>query len=210
MSRVRRTDIDAIDHPAVMRSQSDTQPVPGDVRHPLDRPERTGARLKPGAVDQTVRAAYALGELDPENDPDMLEFLAEEEGPLGIGIDDPDFAYKWIRHMLRGEGDGVDRHNLVAHAQGRLRWDFVRLEELPAVWRERLRIYVSDAGPHAGFVVNKDLILARAPRNKRDGYLRAQQYRAEQQRAQVRRSFDAAVRRGGSEVVYAQDQETRD
>jgi hypothetical protein len=212
MKRNPRSDIEPLDHPAVSPAVGgDTQPMAGDrvnsyrdtipgprdsQKDALDRPTRaTGAAF---AQDQARRAFVAAADLPAELDPLVLEFLNDEDTPLAVPDDDPYWAYKWVRHEIRG--DGVDKTNLTHHFSGRLRWDLVRLEELSERWRETMRYMLQRGGEWDGMIVYKDLILARTERARRDAYVKALDKRAEMQRAQVRNNHENVLRRYGARV----------
>jgi hypothetical protein len=213
VKRNPRSDIEPLDHPAVSPAiGGDTQPMSGDKvnsyrdsvpgprdsqRDALDRPTRaTGAAA---VRDERGRRAYIAGaDLPPELDPLVLEFLDDDDTPLAVPTDDPYFTYKWIRHEIRGSG--VDKTNLTSHLSGRLRWDLVRLEELPERWREAMRFLLQRGGEWDGFVLYKDLILARTERARRDAFVKALEERARRQREQVRSDTENALRRYGARV----------
>lgn len=131
-------------------------------------------------------------------------FIDEEQPglpPLPGADDDPEWAYKWIRHSLPAasgtENRQVDTQNLQGSVHGRLPYEFVRVDMLPPAWQAKMQTFSVMEGRHAGFLVYNDLIAGRTPRRLRDMKVAANEYKAEQQRADIRGGLSEQMRRNG-------------
>lgn len=140
-------------------------------------------------------------------------FLAEEPDSIPrLPDDDPEWAYKWVRHSLPGVGTAenqvIDTKNLAAHSHGRLLpYHFVRMQDLPQKWAAQLQTFAVLEGKHEGHLVYKDLIAARTPRHLRDMKVAAMDYKAQEQRDSLKRdAYELADRHGVRPVHYTDEE----
>lgn len=129
-------------------------------------------------------------------------FLEEEQPGLPkLPDDDPGWAYKWVRHSLPAAGATENRQtdtaNLQNAVQGRLPYEFVRIADLPAKWQSYLQSFAVVEGRHAGYLVYHDLIAARTEKRLRDMKMAANEYRARQQREDLKTGIAEQMYRSG-------------
>lgn len=103
--------------------------------------------------------------------------------------DDPQWSYKWIRWNLPAAVGSENRQNdvtnLQEHQSGLLRYEYVRMDDLPAKWKRSLSQYAVLEGKHEGHLVFKDLIAARCDRRMRDLKVEAAEIQANRLREQI-------------------------
>lgn len=128
-------------------------------------------------------------------------FLTDHDDPSGfpqLPNDDPEWSYKWIRWQIPPERGGpkeVDTSNLQDSTTGRLPYEYVRMDQLPERWQNKLMMHRVIEGRYAGNLVHKDLIAGRTPRYLRDMQVDAYEFNAEEQRADLLSSQQEAMRR---------------
>lgn len=164
-----------------------------------DRPTRAPKARFGGAV----RDAYPTDDGDPRQqrlarerrrrlaEMDANPFLREAgQSPMPqLPDDDPQWSYKWIRWNLPAAVGSENRQNdvtnLQEHQSGLLRYEYVRMEDLPAKWKRSLSQYAVLEGKHSGHLVFKDLIAARCDRRMRDLKVEASEIMASRLREQI-------------------------
>lgn len=109
------------------------------------------------------------GRSDRERNP----FLDEVQSTLPYIPDTPEWSYMWMRHSIRGEADGG---NLNMHLNGRLRYEYVRPEEMPnlSMFHHRDVGVASDLG----VIRVNDVVLMKTSTKMRRMYLEACEIRA--------------------------------
>jgi hypothetical protein len=145
-----------------------------------------------------LRRKRAL-ELEALRDNPFLE--DEQPGLPKLPDDDPAWSYKWVRHSLPAasatENRQVDTANLQNTVQGRLPYEFVRKTDLAPKWQAYLASFAVMEGQHAGYLVYRDLIAARTEKRLRDMKVAANEYRAKQQRDDLRSGIAEQMYRSG-------------
>jgi hypothetical protein len=106
-----------------------------------------------------------------------------------------------VRHSLPAasatENRQVDTANLQNTVQGRLPYEFVRKDDLAPKWQSYLASFAVMEGQHAGYLVYRDLIAARTEKRLRDMKMAANEYRAKQQRDDLRSGIAEQMYRSG-------------
>jgi len=182
-----------------------------------DRPTRAAAPgRRPMVRDMDLGSDERLARLRRQRALQMQAmrdnpFLEDEQPGLPrLPDDDPGWAYKWVRHSLPAasatENRQVDTKNLMDTVQGKLRYEFVRKDDLPPKWQAHLASFTVMEGQHAGYLVYRDLIAARTEKRLRDMKLAANEYRAQQQRDDLKSGIAEQMMRSGMRP-WSQDRE---
>lgn len=101
-------------------------------------------------------------------------FLQEDQQGLPYVPDEPDkdIAYCWIRHSLGGQSDAK---NILANTTGKLRYEFVKAEDMPHL----MPLKAEQAGM-GGLIVYNDVALAKTSYRRREQYKDAIRQRTNQ------------------------------
>jgi hypothetical protein len=154
---------------------------PGDLREMQDRerlePSELLMRQQRARHLQAIKDNPFIGSFDDSNFPRVPE-------------NDPDWAYLWMRHTLPptpGERAELDTSNISNKINGGLRYEYVRMQDLPEAWRARFSMHRGkvDGIDGTGLLVFKDTVLCRTDRHLRDQKQEANDYYARLQREQV-------------------------
>lgn len=93
-------------------------------------------------------------------------FLVDDGAKLPKAPDDDDtYAYKWMRISVAGQADA---QHIARSTTGKLSWEFVRIDQLPAKDRKRLQVLAQVEGRYSGNIIVNDLALVRTDRVMRD------------------------------------------
>jgi hypothetical protein len=132
-------------------------------------------------------------------------FVNERPGALPV-VDwerDRNHVYHWTRVALAGERDG-DRSNLAAKMTGHMRYEYVKLADLPDDWQARL----SPFGMTDGLIGYKDVRLTRVNRRLRDMKLAVMENEADQMADQINGKLRASIGgRGNTRASVEEDLE---
>jgi hypothetical protein len=154
---------------------------PGDLREMHD-----AERLDPGELAMRQQRARQLEAI--RNNPFIGTF--DDSGFPRVPEDDPQWSYLWMRHTLPG-GGGVsaelDTKNIGDKINGGLRYEYVRLLDLPEEWQGRFGLYRGKVTgiEGTGLLVYKDTVLCRTDRWLRDKKQEANDHYARLQRKQI-------------------------
>jgi hypothetical protein len=155
---------------------------PGALREMYD-----GEQLEPGELAMRQQRARQLEAI--RANPFIGSF--DESGFPKVPEDDPNWSYLWMRHTLPGGGGEraeIDTKNIGMKINGGLRYEYVRLGDLPEEWQPRFGLYRGKVTgiEGAGLLVYKDTVLCRTDRFLRDQKQEANDYYARLQRKQIR------------------------
>lgn len=103
-------------------------------------------------------------------------FLSDEEHILPHIPDDKDWHYCWIRWRI---GQEEDSKNVVRHLNGKLPYQLVTPDDLPAAQRSVFEHLKVGQGQHVGRIGIADVVLARTPMSLYRKYYEATQIRAD-------------------------------
>jgi len=116
---------------------------------------------------------------------------------------DREHTYHWTRVALFGEKDG-DRSNLAAKTTGHMRYEFVKLADLPDDWQAKLNPFAMTDG----LVGYKDVRLTRVNRRLRDMKLAVMENEADRAADQINGKLRAEIgARGNTRLTVEEDLE---
>jgi hypothetical protein len=154
---------------------------PGDLREMQDR-----ERIDPAELAMRQNRARHLEAI--EDNPFIGTF--EDSGFPRVPENDPHWSYLWMRATLPptpGERAVLDTSNIADKINGGLRYEYVRLEDLPPEWQQRFSLHRGkvEGIDGAGLLVFKSMVLARTSRWLRDKKQEANDYYARLQREEI-------------------------
>jgi hypothetical protein len=112
--------------------------------------------------------------------------MEQASGLPKLPQDDPEWSYKWIRHQAEGKSDAK---NLQASTAGDLRYEFVRMADLPPEYQTALSMFSQLEGRFEGCIVFNDLVVGRTSREMRDWKMDYMDTLASEQIAATRQEF---------------------
>jgi hypothetical protein len=160
---------------------------PGDLREMQDR-----ERIDPAELAMRQNRARHLQAI--ADNPFIGSF--EDTGFPRVPEDDPDWSYLWMRSSLPptpGERAVLDTKNIADKINGGLRYEYVRLQDLPEEWQQRFSLHRGkvEGIDGTGLLVYKDCILGRTSRWLRDQKQAANDYYARLQREEIYKDQEA-------------------
>jgi hypothetical protein len=166
---------------------------PGVLREMQDR-----ERIDPDELALRQQRARHLQAI--KDNPFISSF--DDSGFPRVPENDPDWSYLWMRHTLpptAGERAVIDAQNLHDKINGGLRYEYVRLQDLPEEWRPRFAMHRGkvEGIDGTGLLVYMDTVLCRTNRTLRNQKQEANDYYARLQREQVHSNLaESAFDRG--------------
>lgn len=177
------------------------QPMSGRPNSPF-RPGQTREMTDTLISDPQERRRRGQAAIDAAIE--LNPFLADTIDMPPLPANTEEWTYMWKRYSV---GGATDDRNIYAATSGRLRWQFLTAQDLGPKDRKKLEGLASVEGRHAGRIVFKDLMAARAPTYLVRQMQEAQQIKSRELIMRTKGEYAQAGRRVGIRTALEENDE---